>query len=253
MSAELTTSQSLQAQPETPQSWAGVLGVAFFILLVSSAAGMTGGGLLLKLVAWLAGPEAPAEVQALLSKDGISLCKSLFGVPIAVVLLRRAVRLPGPKAREYLGLKWPGLRQGLGWGLILLVSNYGYRIFVVSGLGMPLSNDDRYREIGRMPLLLPLLFVALAVLTPIFEELLFRGFLLEGLHRSRLGVVGAILITASLWALMHRDLPLRSLGLFLYGSLLALARLRTGSTYLTMLVHAIPNVVAVAVFSNMND
>lgn len=231
--------------------------MAFAIVLVAEVVGMIGGGLLLLgLLVWLAGPEAlaglpynlpelPEEVQALFSADGRSLCADLFAVPFAFFLLRRAVPHLGPTPRDYLGLKWPGLRQGLAWGLILLASNYGFRILVVKGFGMRLSAQDRYQEIGRIPLFVPLLFVAVAILAPIFEELLFRGYLLEGLRRSRLGMVGAILLTASLWALLHGDLPVRTLGLVLYGSLLALARLRTGSTYLTMLVHAITNVVAV--------
>ncbi|HEX5717455.1 MAG TPA: CPBP family intramembrane glutamic endopeptidase [Thermoanaerobaculia bacterium] len=223
-----------------------VLVVAFAVWLGSGTVGAIGGGLLLLgLEALLAGPEA----QALASEDGLALCGSLFAVPVAIVLLRREAPRPGSTAREYLGLKWPGLRQGLLWGVLLLAADYGYR-FLILGLGMPFSNDDRYLEIGSIPLFLPLTFVALAVLTPIFEELLFRGYLLEGLRRSRLGQVGAILITASLWALMHWDLPLRSLGLFLDGSLLALARLRTGSTYLVVLVHAIGNAVAVLAVAN---
>src|SRR5688500_10568765 len=126
MLVEPTTSQpnqALQAHPETPQSWASVLVVAIVIVLASTVAGAIGGGLLLLgLVAWLAGPEAvsglpynrlelPAEAQALVSEDGFSLCARLFAVPLAIVLFRLAIPRMGSTAREYLGLKWPGLRQ----------------------------------------------------------------------------------------------------------------------------------------------
>lgn len=133
---------------------------------------------------------------------------------------------------------------GTCWGILLLAATYGYR-FLVRWLGMPLSKDKSYPEVAGIPLFLPLMFVAIAVLTPIFEELFFRGYLLEGLRRSQPGEVGAILITASLWAALHFDIPVRFLGLCIEGVLLALARLRTGSTYLAMLVHAIGNSVAV--------
>lgn len=260
MLPEPTEPTASQARPEKTQSWIVVLAMAFAIYVASEIPGMVGGGLLiLGLVEWLAGPGAfrglsdlstlPAEAQALLSINGWSLCGSLFSVPAGIVLLRLAVPRAGPAAREYLGLKWPGLRQGLGWGLILVASDYGYR-FLVSWLGMTYSNDDRYSTILGIPLFLPLIFVSLAVLVPIFEELLLRGYLLEGLRRSRLGEIGAILITAILWAALHPDTPARLVGLFLDGILLALARLRTGSTYLTILVHALHNARFVLVLAN---
>ena len=83
------------------------------------------------------------------------------------------------------------------------------------------------------------------MLVSIFEELLFRGFLLEGLRRSSLGETGAILLTSALWAVAHPGSPVRWLELFICGVLMALARLRTGSTYLTIVVHCILNLVAV--------
>ncbi|HVG07198.1 MAG TPA: CPBP family intramembrane glutamic endopeptidase [Thermoanaerobaculia bacterium] len=243
MLAEPTTSQP---QPEKPQSWVSVLAMAFAVVLASGFVGLIGGGLLLfGLEAWLADP---AAVQALLSMDGLSLCAHLFAVPAGIALLRRSVPR-GQRGREYLGLKWPGLRQGLGWGLILLASSYGVD-FLIWRLGIPFSERDDYQQIIRFPLLLPLTFLAIAVLGPIFEELLFRGFLVEGLRRSRLGTAGAILIPAAVWAAMHVDLPVRVAVLFLDGVLLALARLRTGSTYLTVLVHAIYNAVAVLLMAN---
>jgi hypothetical protein len=87
--AEATT---LQPPPEMPQRWTRVLAQGFAICLVAGSAGLFGGGLLLMLVAWLVDPRAvtdladsyeqlPAELQALLSRGGLTLCGSLFAVP----------------------------------------------------------------------------------------------------------------------------------------------------------------------------
>lgn len=209
---------------------------------------------------WVAGPEIienlieiypqlSTEMQAILSKDGLSLCGSLFAVPIGLLFLWHMASRTGRPAREYLALKWPGLRQGLGWGLLILAVDYGY-IFLADWLDLPFGGDSSYEEIARFPLFLPLLVLSLAVLTPIFEELFFRGFLLEGLRQSRLGEAGAILMTSSLWAVMHSGGPFRWLGLILFGTLLARARLRTGSTYLPVVIHAISNLVAVIVMAS---
>lgn len=43
----------------------------------------------------------------------------------------------------------------------------------------------------------------IAVGAPLFEEVLFRGFLFTAIVQSRLGAVGAILITTVIWALFH--------------------------------------------------
>src|SRR5262245_64627203 len=44
--------------------------------------------------------------------------------------------------REYLGLKRPGLREELLWGLLLLAVHFGYRLLVLYGLQAPSSSDN---------------------------------------------------------------------------------------------------------------
>ena len=76
------------------------------------------------------------------------------------------------------------------------------------------------------------------VLMPSFEELLFRGFLYRGLARSRLGVVGAILITALLWAALHYNRPLGGLiQVFAMGLLFGWVRHKTDSVALPITMH----------------
>jgi membrane protease YdiL (CAAX protease family) len=246
--------------PETPRSWVAVLGVVLAILLGAGLAGLPVGFLLHHgLITWLGGPDAvtkitqapydvselPVEVQVLASSDALFFFAYLFMAPFGIALLFYAVPRPGPTVREYLGLKWPDLRQGLIWGLILLTVDSGYRFFVVRGLGMPWGRDDGIDQLARTPMFLPLVFLALAVLGPIFEELLYRGFLLEGLRRSRIGEMGAILITAALRAGSGPDTTPHVAGLFLEGILLAVARVRTGSIYVPILVRVITSSVAV--------
>jgi uncharacterized protein len=249
----VNTPLSPEALERPPQHWGAVLGTGFAVFLVSGTIGLLGGaGLVFGLASRLFGPEAIShfpenydrltpEVMAFLSKEGLFLCSALFMVPSAIAFLWILLR---PTFREYLGLKWPGLRQGLRWGLLILAVNYA-TLWLTSWLPVDWSGGDAFEKIGRIPLFLPLVVLSLAVLIPIFEELLFRGFLLEGLRRSSLGETGAILLTSSLWAVAHSGGPVRWLEVFICGVLLALARLRTGSTYLTILVHCIVNLAAV--------
>lgn len=262
MLAEPIASQDFQVPrpPETPRSWFAVLAVVLAILLGSALAGLLAGGLLhFGLMSWLGGPGAtkriteapydvswlPVEAQAIASSDALWLFVYLFAAPIGIALLFLAVPRPGPTVREYLGLKWPDLRQGLIWLAILVAVDFGYRFLVVRGLGLPWGRDDSFDEMARTPMFLPVVFLTLAVLGPIFEELLYRGFFLEGLRRSRVGEMGAILITAGLLASSGSDTTPQVAGLFLMGILLAVARVRTGSVYVPMLARVITSSVAV--------
>jgi len=90
--------------------------------------------------------------------------------------------------------------------------------------------------------LLPLLLVAIAVLVPISEETLFRGFLMRGWLRSSRSAWPAILVTAGLFAIIHVQYDWFLIGqVFAFGVLFGWARWATGSTILTVVLHAIVN------------
>ena len=84
---------------------------------------------------------------------------------------------------------------------------------------------------------------------------MFRGLLFKGIAASRLGVAGAVLISAAAWSVSHVQYDLYGIAcIFAGGVFLGLVRWRTGSTTLTILLHAIMNAVAtieVAVVAKM--
>ena len=89
---------------------------------------------------------------------------------------------------------------------------------------------------------LPLLFFAIVVLTPIAEETLFRGFVMRGWLRSPKSTWPAILVTAALFAIIHVQYDwFLILQVFAFGVLFGWARWATGSTLLTVLLHAVVN------------
>lgn len=92
----------------------------------------------------------------------------------------------------------------------------------------------------------PLLWVALIVAAPIFEEIFFRGFLYTGFAASRIGSYGAITLIALIWAIIHPQYDPFDMGIiFLIGLLFGLARLRSGSLYPPLAMHAGINFMAV--------
>ena len=86
-------------------------------------------------------------------------------------------------------------------------------------------------------MLLPL-FTAIIV-GPIGEEVIFRGFLYRGLAASRLGIGGAIVLTALAWTASHYDRSWNYLVASLaFGLILGWCRWRSGTTTLTIVLHA---------------
>jgi len=99
-----------------------------------------------------------------------------------------------------------------------------------------------------------LLLLTIGLLAPLAEEVLFRGFMMRGLLASRCGSIGAVLLPALLWGVLHYD-PDGTLGypagpLLAYvgsfGILLGLARIHTGSLYAPLAMHACCNLAALA-------
>jgi len=86
-----------------------------------------------------------------------------------------------------------------------------------------------------------LLLVLVSVLAPVSEEMLFRGFIYPVL-RFRFGIVGGIVISASLFGAMHLDL-IRFLPLALGGACFALFCEKSASIYPAMIAHSIWNTV----------
>ncbi len=82
-------------------------------------------------------------------------------------------------------------------------------------------------------------FACLAILPPICEELLCRGFLLSA-FRSRLGAAKAVVLTALLFGALHLDLH-RFPGTFAAGLVLGYVCVRTGSVFASILFHMVYN------------
>ncbi len=91
-----------------------------------------------------------------------------------------------------------------------------------------------------------LLWFALVIAAPVFEEALFRGFLYEGLRRTKLGAGGTIVVTTALWTLLHvaQYDPFFLTLIALIGILLGIARERTGSLYVPLAIHVLNNLLS---------
>jgi membrane protease YdiL (CAAX protease family) len=170
----------------------------------------------------------------------ISLLRALLctGLIVWLVRLRR-----GPPPRVYLALNALAPGAVLRWvaltlALVLLADALWYLN------GRPIVTEY-FVALYQSACLPALLWLALIVAAPLFEEILFRGFLFAGVCASRLGNAGAVLATSAAWTAIHTQYEAPELALiFVLGLLLGLARLRTGSIYAPLAMHAANNALS---------
>lgn len=172
----------------------------------------------------------------------LSTCATGILCTALILLLARVRR--GIGVREYLGL------QALPWRTLLAWLGIGIAVALASDLIMLLTGREVVREfmieIYRTATNLPLLWIALVVAAPLFEEFLFRGFLFRGWLNTRLGATGTILLTSALWTAIHLQYDMVDLSVvFVYGILLGLARYRTGSLIAPLVIHGAINLAAI--------
>ena len=86
-------------------------------------------------------------------------------------------------------------------------------------------------------------FLLAAIFAPIFEEWLCRGMVLRGLL-SKMKPGWAIVVSALFFALIHLN-PWQALNAFIIGVIMGYIYYKTGSLWLTMLVHFVNNGTAV--------
>ncbi|MEE9253031.1 MAG: type II CAAX endopeptidase family protein [Thermodesulfobacteriota bacterium] len=174
----------------------------------------------------------------------VSITTILF-VPMSIVLIAFFVRLRGGfSIGGYLGsrefkltsmLKWLGVMIGF---LII----YGYLNHVLDR-----GIQEYWVNVHETVFVHPLLWVAMIVAAPLYEELLFRGFMFRGFASSPIRGPGAVVLTSLVWALHHIQYDrLDMLNIFVLGLILGTTRLKTGSVRLTIILHATWNMLAVA-------
>lgn len=85
-------------------------------------------------------------------------------------------------------------------------------------------------------------FLTLVVMAPLFEEVIFRGIILES-ARMKYGVMGAWLISSLIFGIVHGH-PTVIVNAFFIGLILGFIYLRSGSLWSSIILHAINNGIA---------
>ncbi len=188
------------------------------------------------------------EVQTLASHALTIAVATILSMPAPIAVIAMAARFARCSAIDYLALYWPR-RADLIVGIVIIavLLPLGDLTSWLTGRDLiPPAVVDAYRS-ARSSGTLMLLAVALIVAAPLMEELLFRGFLFPGYARSRLSPWGAILLTSAGWAVMHVQYEtFYIVQIFVLGCVFGWLRWSSGSTLLTVILHAIVNAAALA-------
>ena len=168
----------------------------------------------------------------------------ILGAPVVILFAGLFIKLRhGPALVNYLGLNWPRWRAVILWSL-------GMAAVLISGevLTMLINRPvvpDVMIDVYRTADFKPVLWLAIIILGPAVEEIIFRGFLFHGWKESRLGSWGTIVLTAASWAIIHLQYDFYGIAtIFAYGIFLGLVRLRTGSVLLCTGLHCALNLIA---------
>ncbi|MHC4665028.1 MAG: lysostaphin resistance A-like protein [Planctomycetota bacterium] len=188
-----------------------------------------------------------AEYSRSFTSSGLFLASVqlvLLGPVVGLILLFVRIRR-GITMTEYLCLRNAGWKKLAGWLMVIL--GYGVLADTVtyfSGREVVPEFMVRAHETAYFQ---PLLWLGFVFAAPIMEEAFFRGFLFKGIEYSRLGPIGAIIVAALGWSLLHTQYEVFYIAVTFGGGLiLGWARFNTQSVCVPIVMHVLWNFVATA-------
>lgn len=128
-----------------------------------------------------------------------------------------------------------------GVGLIVGYIFITYGVFDFFLYSMPTLNDGLYEYIEEYLLNTAYIFIFIStcIMAPIFEEILYRGVLLNGLLK-KYNYKKAIIYSSIIFGIAHMNLP-QGINAFFLGVIIGLAYYYTRSIYLCMTIHFVNN------------
>ena len=179
---------------------------------------------------------------------GLTIALSVvMGLPAVLAAAWLATHFARTPFANYLALRWTSWKN-------LLLRVFGLAVLVI---GWDLMSRATGREItpgfmldvfksARAEGVVWLLVLAFCVAAPVSEEVFARGFLYRGWSETFLRVPGAIVLSSLAWTSLHLQYDWYFFGeVFCIGLWLGYMRYRSGSTWLTIVIHGLNNFAAV--------
>ena len=149
----------------------------------------------------------------------------------------------GANIQHYLGLNLVDVKTVRFWFLVFIVMMLFSELLTYL-LGKPLV-PEFVTSIYTSTDSIWLLWLAIVIAAPVFEELFFRGFIITGLSKTFMGPLGAIILSSLTWAAIHVQYDLYLIvTIFVFGLVLGFVRLKTNSVLLTIALHGFMNLMS---------
>jgi membrane protease YdiL (CAAX protease family) len=188
-----------------------------------------------------------AAVMRAMATNGFLLALvTIVAGPAWIAVTAIAARWRGWRVADYLALVAPRRSEfafGFACMAVLLIA-FDILTYATGREVVPTFMFESYKTAQASGSLV-LFAIAVVIIGPVTEEIVFRGFLFRGLSASFLGVAGTLITTSVAWALMHVQYDALIIAqIFLIGLLLGWLRWASGSTLLTISLHVMTNFVA---------
>ena len=193
--------------------------------------------------------DGPFDMAAVIHAVGAGLTISLsviMGLPAVAAACWVAIRFSRTPFADYLALRWTSWKNvALGVGsLVVLVAVWDLLSRALGREITPGFMGDVLKS-AQADGALWLLVFAFCVAAPMSEEFFARGFLYRGWSESFLRPAGAIILSSLAWTALHLQYDWFFFGeVFSIGLLFGYLRYRTGSTWLTIVLHGLNNLAA---------
>jgi uncharacterized protein len=206
----------------------------------------------LAVVGWfILRQDGPVDINAAIHVlgGGLTIALSVItGLPAVVAAIWLPVHLSQTSFKDYLALRWTSWSNlAIGVVAMIVVVMVWDMISRLTGRDVQPGFMGDVVKSAEDDGALWLLVVALCVAAPITEEFFARGFLYRGWSESFLRPLGAILLSSAVWTMLHLQYDWFFLGeVFSIGLVLGYMRYRSQSIWLTILLHGLNNLAALA-------
>lgn len=242
----LTNAVTLESKRGPLFSYFGVFALIIGMVIAFFMSQLIGVYVAGKLLLPMASNLSVGDIFFLGSSDGTVVSVSII---ISCVLLTAfsvwIVRSKGSDVRQYLALTPFAFAVGMGMLGLLLLFMIGSQTLTYLLDKTPFAFvDPLYHSVSSVWLLI----IAMVIVAPIYEELLFRGILWSAIAEQfseQRGVIIASVVTSLIFAVIHLQYGVYEIStIVLLALLFCYARIKSGSLLLPMLLHIINNAAA---------
>ncbi len=168
-----------------------------------------------------------------------TIASAIFGIGLIILFIKIH---KGAGIREYLGLKAISGKTYLALlGIVILMVALTVVVEMVFNLSEDTDSTTNMLVTATYP---ALLWVAVVIFAPLFEEIFFRGFLLVGFKQTRMRAAGAVAVTAIGWAALHFYGWFGIISILIMGIVFGIVRIKTKSLWSTIFMHSLWNFIA---------